>query len=62
MLELAEYVLNRNVARENQNEPDSGIQQAYTLQTQTSVKYDFDLLDDLLPEDASEDNEVMYKE
>ena len=59
MLELAEYVLNRSVARESQDEPDSGV---YTLQKQTSVKYDFNLLDDLLPEGAFEDNEVMHKE
>lgn len=62
-IELAEYALNRSVVRKDQDEPDSGIQPVHTSQmlpqTQTSVKYDFDLLDDLLPEGAAEDNKVI---
>ena len=69
MTELAEYVFNRNIAKKDEDEPsligegidmpDSGQEHTMRYQRQTSITYDFQLLDDVLPEDASEDNEVI---
>ena len=63
--ELAEYVLNKCIERTDggSDEPDMGrpVQMAPTSrQKQTSVLYDFQYLDDLLPEGASKVNKVGY--
>ena len=60
--ELAEYVLNKSIKMKN----DGGIDQPAAgtgeppLHEYTPVTYDFQCLDDFLPEGVSEDNQVIY--